>query len=177
MFSTLLLFAAAGLQSMMPSHGLLTIEGLDCISSQILADRAQAHYALARRGREGEAFEKERSLAEKCQAEHRWSDIQTRNAFRISVMDGWLLEEGLIERIRNLGDFKPFLDQYYADNVSATGRQMLEDVFQSGKMDKDLTAAGYPEQAEMREWVHDYFEWRATLRGIEDDFHNGELRQ
>ena len=54
---------------------------------------------------------------------------------------------------------------------------MLEDVFQSGKMDQDLTAAGYPEQAEMREWVHDYFEWRATLRGIEDDFRNGELRQ
>ena len=54
---------------------------------------------------------------------------------------------------------------------------MLEEVFQSGKMDKDLTAAGYPEHLEMREWVYNYFEWRGALRIIEDDFRNGELRQ
>ncbi|WP_339824578.1 hypothetical protein [uncultured Parasphingorhabdus sp.] len=173
----LLLVTAANPQAAMPTQGLLTIEGLDCISSQIPADRARGHYAMVRAGKETDAFESERILAEACQAEHGWSDIQARNAFRLSVMDGGALEEGLIDRIQNLGDFKPFLDQYYVDNVSETGRRMLEEVFQSGKMDKDLTAAGYPEHLEMREWVYNYFEWRGALRIIEDDFRNGELRQ
>ena len=161
----------------MPTEGLLTVEGFDCISSQIPPDQSRAYFAMVRAGKEAEAFESKRNLAETCQVEHGWSDIQTLGAFRISVMDGWALEAGLIKRIQNLGNFKPFLDQYYTDNVSATGRQILEDHFQSGKMDRDLTAAGYPERAEMREWVYDYFEWRSALRGIEDDFHDGELRQ
>jgi hypothetical protein len=178
MFLTVLLLAVvANPQPAKPTQGLLTIEGLDCISSQIAAVRAKVHYAMVRAGKEAEAFETERGLAEACQAEHKWSDIQTRGAFRISAIDGWALEEGVIGKIRNLGDFKRFLDQYYVDNVSTSGRQILEDIFQSGKMDQDLTAAGYPEQAEMRKWVYDYFEWRGALRAIEDDSRSGELRR
>lgn len=177
LLTVLLLATVANPQPAMPTQGLLTIEGFDCISSQIPADRAKVHYAMVRAGKEVDAFETERDLAEACQAEHSWSDIQTRGAFRISAMDGWALEEGVIEKIQNLGNFKPFLDQYYADNVGTSGRQILEDVYQSGKMDKDLTAAGYPEHAEMRKWVYDYFEWRGALRAIEDDFRSGELRR
>lgn len=178
MLSTILLLAmAANPQPAMPTDGLLTIEDFDCISSQVSADQAQAYFALARKGKEVEAFESANTLTKACQAEHGWSDIQTRSAFRISMMDGWMLGEGLIERIQALGDFKPFLDQYYKDNVSDTPRHILEDVFLSGKMDKDLTAAGYPEDKEIREWAYNYFEWRGTLWGIEDDFRNGELRQ
>ena len=177
MLSTVLFMLASAIPTHLPSQGLLTIEGFDCISSQISPEQAQAYYEFVRRGRESEAFASERELTDACQAKHGWSDIQTRNAFRVSVMDGGVLAERLIERIQELGDFKPFLDQYYEDHVTATERQMLEDIFQSGKLDKDLTAMGYPEHPDMREWAYGYFEWRGALRNIEDDFRNGELRR
>lgn len=178
MFSTLLLLAmTTNLQPVMPTDGLLTIENLDCVRSKISADQAQTYFAMARKGKEVEAFESAEELTKGCQVEHGWSDIQTRNAFRVSLMDGWLLEEGLVEEIQALGDFKPFLDQYYKENVKPTGRHILKDVFLSGKMDKDLTAAGYPEDKELRELAYNYWEWRGTLWGIEEDFRNGELRR
>lgn len=178
MLSTLLLLAmATNPGPSLPTEGLLTIENLDCVSKKVSADQAQAYFAMARKGEEVDAFQSANKLTDNCQAEHGWTDIQTRSAFRISLMDGWLLQEGLIEKIQNLGDFKPFLDQYYRDNVKPTGRYMLEDVFLSGKMDKDLTAAGYPEDKELRELAYNYWEWRGALFGIEEDFRNGELRQ
>ena len=177
MLSTALFMLASAMPTQMPTQGLVTIEGFDCMSSKISSVQAQSYYSLVRGGKEAAAFASERELADACQAKHGWSDIQTRNAFRVSVMDGGALAEGLIERIQKLGDFKPSLDQYFEDNVKATGRQMLEDVFQSGKLDEDLTAIGYPEHPEMREWAYGYFEWRGALRNIEDDFRNGELRQ
>ncbi|CAO1652663.1 hypothetical protein [Parasphingorhabdus sp. NYA22] len=177
MSPVLLLAVVASAQPAMPTQGLLRIENFDCISSQIPIDRAQAYYAMMRKGTEIEAFEAEPHVTEACQVKHGWSDIQARNAFRVSLMDGWLLAEGLIENIQSLGDFKPWLDRYYEDNVGATGRQILEDVFLSGKMDRDLDAVGYPGDKKQREWVYDYFEWRGALRGIEDDFRFGELRQ
>ncbi len=178
MFSVLLSLAmAASSQPSLPTEGLLTIENLDCVSKKVSADQAQAYYAMARKGSEVEAFQSAGALTESCQTLHGWTDVQTRSAFRVSLMDGWLLQEGLIETIRNLGDFKPFLDQYYRDNVKPTGRYMLEDVFLSGKMDEDLTAAGYPEDKKLRELAYNYWEWRGALYGIEEDFRNGELRQ
>ncbi len=178
MFSTLLLLAViANPGPSLPTEGLLTIEYLDCVSKKVSTDQAQAYFAMARKGEEVDAFQSANKLTKNCQAEHGWTDIQTRSAFRISLMDGWLLQEGLIEKIQNLGDFKPFLDQYYRDNVKPTGRYMLEDVFLSGKMDKDLTEAGYPEDKELRELAYNYWEWRGALFGIEEDFRNGELRQ
>lgn len=178
MFFTLLLLAmTANPQPDVPTSGLLTIENLDCISSKVSADQAQIFFEMTSKGKEVEAFESVEKLAKICQMQHDWSDIETRNAFRVSLMDGWMREERLIEKIQALGDFKPFLDQYYTDNVSATGRHILEDVFLSGKMDKDLTAAGYPEDEELRELVYNYWEWRGTLYGIEEDFRNGELRR
>lgn len=164
-------------QPALPTDGLLTIENLDCVSKQVTADQAQSYYAMARKGKEIEAFQSASQLIESCQAKHGWTDIQTRSALRISMMDGWLLQEGLVEKIQALGDFKPFLDQYYRDNVKPTGRYMLEDVFLSGKMDEDLTAAGYPEDKKLRELAYNYWEWRGALFGIEEDFRNGELRQ
>lgn len=178
MLSTFLLLAmAANPQPAMPTDGLLTIENLDCVSSKVSADQAQAYYALARKGQEVEAFESAQELTQSCQIEHEWSDIEARNAFRVSLMDGWLLEEGLVKKIQALGDFKPFLDKYYKENVKPTGRHILKDVFLSGKMDKDLTAAGYPEDKILRELAYNYWEWRGTLWGIEDDFRNGRLRR
>lgn len=61
--------------------------------------------------------------------------------------------------------------------MKPTGRYMLEDVFLSGKMDEDLTTAGYPKGKELRELAYNYWEWRGALFGIEEDFRNGELRQ
>lgn len=178
MFSTLLLLAmAANPQPAMPTDGLLTIENLNCVSSKVSADQAQAYFAMARKGKEVDAFESAKELTKSCQAQHGWSDMQTRNAFRISVADGWLLQEGLMAKIEKLGDFKPFLDKFYADNVKPTGRHILKEAFLSGKMDKELTAAGYPEDKELRELAYNYWEWRGALWGIEDDFRNGELRR
>ena len=182
MLSSLLLVAiAASSQPAKPTQGLLTIEHLDCISSQISADQAQAYYAMTRDGGEAEAFGAEQDLSKACQIEHGWSDIETRNAFRISIMDGWLLDEGLIASIQSLGDYRSWLDRYYDDKVGLPGKPKLEngleDIFLSGKLDADLTAAGYPEDRKTREWVYGYFEWRDSLRGIEDDFRHGELRQ
>jgi hypothetical protein len=177
MSPVLLLAVVASAPPAMPTQGLMWIENIDCISSQIPSDRAQSYFAMTIKGKEVEAFESEQDITNACQAEYGWSDLQSRNAFRISLMDGWLLAEGLIENIQSLGDFKPWLDRYYEDNVGATGRQILEDVFLSGKMDRDLDAAGYPGDEKQRQWVYDYFEWRGALRGIEDDFCFGELRQ
>lgn len=177
MSPVLLLAVVASAPPAMPTQGLLRIENIDCISSQIPVDRAQSYFAMTIKGKEFEAFESEHDITNACQAEYGWSDLQSRNAFRISLMDGWLLAEGLIGNIQSLGDFKPWLDRYYEDNVGATGRQILEDVFLSGKMDRDLDAAGYPGDKKQRQWVYDYFEWRGALRGIEDDFCFGELRQ
>lgn len=177
MSPVLLLAVVASAPPAMPTQGLLRIENIDCISSQIPVDRAQSYFAMTIKGKEVEAFESEQDITNACQAEYGWSDLQSRNAFRISLMDGWLLAEGLIGNIQSLGDFKPWLDRYYEDNVGATGRQILEDVFLSGKMDRDLDAAGYPGDEKQRQWVYDYFEWRGALRGIEDDFCFGELRQ
>ncbi len=164
-------------EPLLPTAGLLTIENFDCVSKGVSADQAQAYFALARQGKEVDAFKSAKGLTEDCQAEHGWTDIQTRSAFRVSLMDGWIMQDGLVEKIQKLGDFKSFLDQYYSDNVKPTGRYMLEDVFLSGKMDKDLTAAGYPEDKELRELAYNYWEWRGALYGIEEDFRNGELRQ
>tara|TARA_R110002033_G_scaffold37063_2_gene75808 strand:- start:1083 stop:1631 length:549 start_codon:yes stop_codon:yes gene_type:complete len=179
--SLLLLSMAAGSLPAKPTQGLLTIENFDCISSQISADQAQTYYAKAREGEETEAFESERDISKACQIRHGWSDIQTRNAFRVSIMDGWLLDEGLIEKIQDLGDFRSWLDRYYDDNVSIPGRSEVDSglkaSYLSGKLDEDLTGAGYPEDRNMREWVYGYFEWRDGLRGIEDDFRRGQLRQ
>ncbi|WP_422344092.1 hypothetical protein [Parasphingorhabdus sp.] len=166
---------AANPQSAMPTEGLLTIENLDCVSKQVSAEQARDYFSMARKGKEIDAFLSAKTLTGDCQLEHGWSDVQTRSAFRISLMDGWLLQEGLVEKIQELGDFKPFLDQYYLDNVKPTGRYMLEDVFLSGKLDKDLSEAGYPEDKELRELVYNYWEWRGALFGIEQNFRNGEL--
>ncbi|MEP2104129.1 MAG: hypothetical protein ABJP02_13770 [Parasphingorhabdus sp.] len=176
-FSLFLMAMVANPQPPLPTDGLLTVENLDCVSKKVSADQAQSYYAMARKGKEIDAFQSASTLTKACQAKYGWTDIQTRSAFRISMMDGWLLQEGLVGKIQALGDFKPFLDRYYRDNVKPTGRYMLEDVFLSGKMDKDLTAAGYPEDKELRELAYNYWEWRGALFGIEEDFRNGELRQ
>lgn len=176
-FAFLILAIAANPQPMMPTLGSLAIENIDCMSSQISADQAPAYLAMASTGKEPEAFESEQELAMACQAEHSWSDIQARNAFRISIMDGWLLTDGLIENIQKMGNFKPWLDKYYDENVTATNRLMLKDAFRSGKMDRDLNTAGYPKDEEMRERAYQYFEWRGTLSDIEDDFRNEKLRR
>lgn len=178
MFSTLLLLAmTANPQPDMPTSGLLTIENLDCISSKVSVNQAQTFFEMTSKGKEVEAFESAEELTKSCQMEHGWSDIETRNAFRVSLMDGWMREERLIEKIQALGDFKPFLDKFYQENVKSIGRHMLEEAFQSGKMDKELTAMGYPEDKELRELVYNYWEWRGTLYGIQEDFRNGELRR
>lgn len=178
MFPTLLLLVmAAGPQSVMPTDGLLTLKNLDCVSNKVSADQAQAYFAMAKKGKEVEAFESAEELTKTCQSEHGWTDIQTQNAFRVSLMDGWLLEEGLIEKIQALGDFKPFLDKFYRENVKPNGRHILTEASRSGKMDKELTAAGYPEDEESRELAYHYWEWRGTLWGIEEDFRYGLLRR
>ncbi|MFK7842065.1 MAG: hypothetical protein AB8B54_07360 [Sphingorhabdus sp.] len=177
LFSFLILAIAANPQQSMPTQGLLATENIDCMSSQISAEQAQDHYALASAGKEIEAYNSVQDFVKACRAKYGWSDIQTRNAFRVSIMDGWMLTDGLIENIQKLGDFKPWLDEYYDRNVLATEQQMLKDIFHSGKMDEDLSAAGYPAADEMREWAYQYFEWRGTLAGIEDDFRNGRLRR
>ncbi|QTD56386.1 hypothetical protein [Parasphingorhabdus cellanae] len=176
-FSAIFLAMAASPQTAMPTEGLLTIENLDCISSQVSADKAQTYAAMMRKGEEVEAFESVKELADSCQARNGWSDIQTRGAFRVVLMDGWMLEEGLMKQIQELGDFKPFLDQFYTDNVKSTGRHILKDAFLSGKMDKALSAKGYPEDQDLRELVYNYWEWRGTLYDIEEDFRNDELRR
>ncbi len=178
MLSTLVFLAmAANPQPVMPTDGLLTIENLDCVSAKVSADQALAYFAMAGKGKEVDAFQSANALNTACQKQHGWSDIQTRSAFRISLMDGWLLKEGLLEKIEDLGDFKPFLDKFYTDNVKPSGRHILKDAFLSGKMDKALTAAGYPEDKELRELAYNYWEWRGALYSIEDDFRNGELRR
>lgn len=109
MFSFLLILAAAANpQQPSPTTGLLTIENLDCVSQKISNDQAQAYYAMARNGKEVDAFQSAKLITEGCKVEHGWTDIQTRSAFRVSLMDGWLLQEGLVEKIQDLGDFKPY---------------------------------------------------------------------
>jgi len=159
-----------------PTAELLTVENLDCVSRKIAPGRAQVYFTMARKGNEKEAFQSAQSVVKACQNEHGWSDDQTRSAFRVSIMDGWLLQDRLIEKIEYLGDFKPFLDEYYIENVSSTGRHILEDVFLSGKMDADLTAAGYPENKEARELAYNYWEWRGALWDIEINFRDGSSR-
>jgi len=173
----LLLAMAANPQPAMPTEGLLTIENFDCISSQVSADQAQAYFAMASAGKEIEVFQSANELTKNCQMKHGWSDIQTRSAFRVSLMDGWLLQEGLMGEIQDLGDFKPFLDKFYKDNVKSSGRHTLKDAFLSGKMDKALTEMNHPEDKKLRELAYNYWEWRGALYSIEEDFRNGELRR
>ncbi|VWX56986.1 hypothetical protein [Sphingorhabdus sp. 109] len=176
MLSGLLLLSIAVMpQEGRPTDGLLRIENLDCVSSNIPADKAQIYYDMTRDGRERDAFLAAGEATRPCQQAHQWTDLETRNAFRVALMDGWLLHENLIEKIRNLGDFMPFLDKFYTDNAAPDGRHLLEAAYRSGKVDRELTEAGYPEDPELRRLAHDYWEWRGTLRMIEDDFRNGIL--
>ncbi|MEP3227532.1 MAG: hypothetical protein ABJO01_16270 [Parasphingorhabdus sp.] len=176
-FSLLFMALSAASAPPMPTHGLLTIENIDCISRQVSAEQAQEYFSMTAAGKELAAFDAVADKAKACQVKYDWSHIQTRNAFRIALMDGWLLQEGLIEKIEKLGDFKPFLDKFYVENVKPTGRHILQEAYLSGKVDKALTAEGYPEDKNLRELAYNYWEWRGTIWDIEDDFRNGKLRR
>ncbi|MEL6876345.1 MAG: hypothetical protein AAGM33_12815, partial [Pseudomonadota bacterium] len=127
-------------------------------------------FAMARLGKEEDAFSLAEKVAFRCQKTHQWNAATTRTAFRVAIMNGWLLQEGLLVKIAERGDFRTFLDSYYVENVQPEGRHILRHVYLSGKMDKDLTALGYPEDAESRELAYNYWEWRGALYDIEEEF-------
>ncbi|WP_159437095.1 hypothetical protein [Parasphingorhabdus marina] len=156
-----------------PTAGILTVPHIDCISRQVSPADSRNWFNMARSGRETDAFVMAESPAMRCRKDHGWTQAQTRTAFRVALMDGWMREDGLISKIRKIGDFRDFLDSYYADNVKPDGRHILEHLFVSGKMDRDLTAEGYPADPESRELAYNYWEWRGALWDLEEEFRKG----
>lgn len=171
MLSSLIFLTAAATATVeLPTDGIMTAPNVDCISKAVSPAESRNFFAMARSGKEEDAFSLAEKVASRCQKTHGWSAATTRAAFRVAIMNGWLLEEGLLDRIAERGDFRPFLDSYYVENVKPDGRHILEDVFLSGKMDRDLTAQGYPEDTESRELAYNYWEWRGALYDIEEEF-------
>ena len=156
-----------------PTAGIVTVPHIDCISRQVSPADSRNWFNMARSGGEKDAFAMAESSAMRCRKEHGWTEAQTRAAFRVTLMDGWMLQDGLISKIQKIGDFRGFLDRYYADNVKLDGRHILEDLFISGEMDRDLTAEGYPTDRESRELAYNYWEWRGALWDLEEEFRKG----
>lgn len=157
------------------TEGLLKVENIDCISHQISVEKAKVFYDLVRKGSETEAFEKVNEQASSCQKTHDWSDIQTRNAFRIAVLNGWIAET--VKQLQQHGDFKPVLDEYFDNHAGAGDRHVLDKRLAEGKLTADLTDLGYPDRTEMMELAFAYWEWRYTVMDVEEDFLAGRLRK
>ncbi|MEO9469347.1 hypothetical protein [Parasphingorhabdus sp.] len=173
-----ILLASAALASALPANstaGLLRVDNIDCISNQIPVEKAKALYDIVRQGMESEAFNEIDEIATGCQKRHAWTEFQTKNAFRIAILNGWIAET--VKQIKQHGDYRPLLDVYFDKHAGGGDRHILDRRLAEGKLNVDLAKLGYPESSQMMELAFAYWEWRYTLMDVEEDFLAGRLRK